>query len=264
MILAKAAAVIKKDCLNAIRYRNGFVLSVISPAAQLATFYCLSRAIGPQFRPQGMPYIVFLTVGMGFYTFLISGIQGFVHSIQEAQNTGMLEVLMSSGTRAGVLVMLSAVSAFAGNFLQFVLYVLSGMLLFAPQVNVNFAGIAIVLILSIVVAVAVGLCAAALQILMQKGSAVMWLLGSGTWLMAGTLFPVSALPRPLRLISDILPFTHSLTGMRIAVTEGMNLSALMREIWMLAIFAAVLLPLGVMFFSWTVQRARQSGSLSFY
>lgn len=264
MILTKAAVVIKKDWLNAIRYRNGFVLSIVSPAAQLATFYYLSLAIGPQFRPQGMPYIVFLVVGMGFYTFLISGIHSFVHSIQEAQNTGMLEVLMGTGTRAELLVTLNAVSAFAGNLLQFLLYVVSGAFLFAPRVNVNFAGAAIVLIFSVAVAVALGLCAASLQISIRKGSAVMWLLGSGTWLMAGTMFPVSALPAPLRVISNILPFTHSLTGMRVAVTEGLNSSALLREIWLLALFAAVLLPLAVAFFSWTVQRARQSGSLSFY
>ena len=65
MILDKAVAVLKKDALTAIRYRNGFVLSAISPALQLATFYYLSRAVGPQFRPEGMSYFLFLLVLIG-------------------------------------------------------------------------------------------------------------------------------------------------------------------------------------------------------
>ena len=55
MIMGKAAAVLKKDILSAVRYRNGFVFGIVAPAAQLATFYYLSRAVGPQFRPEGMP-----------------------------------------------------------------------------------------------------------------------------------------------------------------------------------------------------------------
>src|SRR5436305_1144274 len=38
MIFAKAAAVIKKDILTSLRYRSGFVLKLVSPALQLATF----------------------------------------------------------------------------------------------------------------------------------------------------------------------------------------------------------------------------------
>ena len=41
-------------------------------------------------------------------------------------------------------------------------------------------------------------------------------------------------------------------------------SALAGEIEILAMFSAVLLPLSVIFFSWTVRRARQLGTLGFY
>src|ERR1041385_7512484 len=215
MILAKAAAVLRKDWLTAVRSRSGFLFNVISPAAQLATFYYLSRSIGPQFRPEGMSYVVFLVIGMGFYTFLISGIHAFLQTIQDSHRTGTLEVLMSTATPPPVLLVLSALSAFAGGFVQFILYVAGGIFLFAHNISINVLGAAAVLVLSILISVAVGLCAAALQVSIQKGSAVLWLLGSCAWLMAGTMFPVSALPRPLQVLSTLLPFTHSLTGMRL-------------------------------------------------
>ena len=264
MIVTKIAAVLKKDLLTAVRYRNGFVLNLISPALQLATFYYLARAVGPQFRPDGMPYVMFLIVGMGFYTFLISGIHSFFQAIQQAQQNGTLEFLMTTSTRPPVLLFLSTLSSFAGGLVQFVLYVGSGIVLFAPAVSMNIFGAVSVMILSLIIAAAIGLFAAGLQISIHKGSAVLWLLGSCAWLMAGTLFPVNALPQPLHILSNLLPFTHSLTAMRLAIFDGGNRAAFLHEIELLTVFSCVLLPAGIAFFAWTLQRARQYGQLAFY
>src|SRR5947209_6547147 len=130
MILDKALSVLKKDALTALRYRNGFVFATISPALQLATFYYLSRAVGPQFRPEGMPYFSFLIVGAGFYTFLLAGIHSFLRTVQESQQTGTLEVLMTTATSPATLLSLSALSAFGSAMLQLLFYFCAGVLLF--------------------------------------------------------------------------------------------------------------------------------------
>ncbi|HZP18531.1 MAG TPA: ABC transporter permease, partial [Terriglobales bacterium] len=204
MILDKTFAVLKKDLLNAVRYRTGLVFNVIAPAAQLATFYYLARAVGPQFRPDGMPYLPFLLVGTGFYTFLLAGMHSFVRIIQEAQQTGTLEVLMTTSTRPSMLLLLSAISALAGALVQLVIYVGGGMLLFDSVPRVNLPGGVAVFVLSALSALAVGVLAAGLQVSVQKGSAALWLLGSGAWLLAGTLFPVGALPAPVQIVSSFL------------------------------------------------------------
>jgi len=264
VILTRIGAVLRKDLLTAVRYRNGFVFNLISPALQLATFYYLARAVGPQFRPDGMSYVMFLIVGTGFYTFLIAGIHSFFQAIQQAQQTGTLEFLMTTSTPAPMLLFLSTLSSFAGGFVQFVLYVASGIVLFAPVVSLSLFDALLVIGLSLVIAAAIGLVAAGLQLSIHKGSAVLWLLGSCAWLMAGTLFPVNALPRPLQVLSNWLPFTHSLTAMRLAIFDGGNQAALLHEIGSLALFSMVLLPAGLAFFAWTLRRARQYGRLAFY
>jgi ABC-2 type transport system permease protein len=264
VILDKAVAVLKKDALTALRYRNGFVLSGVGTAAQLATFYYLSRAVGPQFHPEGMPYFLFLLVGTGFFTFLITGMHSFLRTIQESQQSGTLEVLMTSSTPPAVLLSLSTVSAFAGGLVQLLLHVGVGLLLFSRAIHVSLLGGLSVFIFSVLISIAIGIFAAGLQISLHKGSAVLWLLGSSAWLMAGTLFPVAALPQPVRLLSSLLPLTHSLTGMRLALVERTSSAGLVREIEILAIFSALLLPLSVTFFSWTVRRGRQLGTLCFY
>jgi ABC-2 type transport system permease protein len=264
VILAKIIAVLKKDILTGVRYRNGFIFGLVASGAQLATFYYLSRAIGPQFRPEGMPYFVFLIVGTGFYTFLITGIHSFLRVVQESQQTGTLEVLMTTSTPPAVLISLSAISAFANGIVQLLVYTGGGMVLFSASLRVNMLGCFWVFVFSVLIAIATGLFAAGVQVLTHKGSAVLWLLGSAAWLMAGTLFPVSALPVPVRVLSGLLPFTHSLTGMRLALLQLSDSATLKREIEILFCFASCLLPLSIVFFSWTVRRARQLGSLSFY
>jgi len=264
VILDKTFAVVKKDALTALRYRNGFVFGIVGSGAQLATFYYLSRSVGTGFHPDGMPYFLFLLVGTGFFTFLISGMHSFLRTIQESQQSGTMEVLMTTSTPPAVLLSLSAVSSFAGGLLQFFLYVGVGMLLFRPTLHISWTGFVSVLICSVVIAIATGIFAAGIQVSIQKGSAALWLLGSSAWLMAGTLFPVSALPQPVQLLANLLPLTHSLAGMRLALLETSSAGPLLREIEILAMFAAILLPLSIIYFCWTVRQARQLGTLCLY
>ncbi len=260
---AKLFAVLKKDALTSLRYRSGFVLATLAQAAQLATFYFLSLAIGPQFRPDGMPYLLFLLVGTGFYTFLVAGMHSFLRTIQESQQAGTLEVLLTTSTPAPVLVVLNAISAFASGMLQFAVCILAAIYLFGHTLHINVIGFVIVFSLSLLITLAIGLCIAGLQVATHKGSALLWLLGSGSWLVSGTLFPTAALPRVARVVASCIPFTHSLSGMRLALLAGKT-PGLLHEIEVLALFSLMLVPIGVGFFSWMVQQARQNGSLCFY
>jgi ABC-2 type transport system permease protein len=232
---------------------------------EIAAFYYLARAVGPGFRPEGMDYYPFLLVGTGFYTFLVVGINSFLSAVQEAQQTGTLEVLMTTATPPSVLVFLSALSSFAGKSLGLLVYIAGGLLIFrVPIQGANLLGCLLVLVLSIGIAVAVGIVAASIQLAIQKGSAVVWLLGSAVWFLTGALFPVQVLPGSLRFLSALIPMTHSLTGMRAALLQGASFAAVSREILILAAFCAALLPLSLVFFSATLRRARLHGTLSFY
>jgi ABC-2 type transport system permease protein len=138
------------------------------------------------------------------------------------------------------------------------------LLLFGAPPHANLLGCIIIFALSLAIAVAIGILAAALQLAIQKGSAVVWLLGSGAWFLTGTLFPVATLPRPLRVVAQLIPITHSLDGMRMALLQAANWDALGGEIGILALFSLVLLPVSLALFSYTLRRARQRGTLSFY
>jgi ABC-2 type transport system permease protein len=262
LLLDKTSIIVRRDLLTAIRYRTGFFLAAAGAVTELAAFFFLARAVGPAFRPEGLEYFPFLLVSTGFYTFLLMGAHSFLQIVQDAQQSGTLEVLMTTSTSPAVLVFLSTVSAFAANALAFLFYLAAGFA-FGAQLRPDVAASLLVFILSVVIASALGLFAAAAQIAMQKGSAVVWGLGS-VWFLTGSMFPVETLPAPLRSLAQVIPLTHCLKAMRRALLEGTSVLQLGRELAILVLFAAILLPLGLACFSWTLRRARLAGTLSFY
>jgi ABC-2 type transport system permease protein len=264
-LLDKAAAILRRDILTAIRYRTGFVLGAAGGLIEIAAFYYLARAVGPGFRPDGMDYYPFLLVGTGLYTFLVMGINSFLTAVQGAQQNGTLEVLMTTSTPPAVLVFLSALSSFAGKSLGLLLYIVAGLVIFrVPLHGANYLACLLVFVLSVGIAVAIGIFAASIQLAIQKGSAVVWLLGSAVWFLTGALFPVQSLPGWLRPLSALIPMTHSLSGMRAALLQSSSLAIVGRELIILAAFCLALLPCSLLVFSGTLRRARLQGTLSFY
>jgi ABC-2 type transport system permease protein len=262
--LDKLRAILQRDLLTAIRHRSGFVVTLVGVFTELAAFYFLSRAIGPGFRPNGVEYFPFLLVGTGVYTFFVMSTQAFLSAVQEAQQTGTLEVLMTTSTGPAELIVLSSISAFAGNLVNLLVYLFAGVAVFRAAIHANFLSCFAVLLLSLAIALAFGIAAATLQIAFQKGSALLWLLGSGLWFLSGTMFPIQSLPHPLALLSRTLPFTYAIDGMRRALIEGQSVVQMAPTLSALAGFGVVLLPLALACLSLSLRRARQNGTLSFY
>jgi ABC-2 type transport system permease protein len=264
LIFDKLAAILRRDLLTAIRHRSGFVVTLVGLFVELSAFYYLSRAIGPGFRPDGVGYFPFLLVGTGLYTFFVMSTQAFLSAVQEAQQTGTLEVLMTTSTAPAELIILSAISAFGGTLMNLLVYVFAGVAIFQAAVHANLLSCLVVLIFSLAIALAIGIFAATFQIAFQKGSALIWLIGSGLWLLSGATFPVQSLPQPLVMLARAVPFTYAIDAMRGALLEGRSLAAWGPALTGLGLYAVILLPLSLVGLSVSLRRARQFGTLSFY
>ena len=287
----KLLAILRRDLLTAVRHRSGFVVTLVGVFMELAAFYFLSRAIGPSFHPGGIEYFPFLLVGTGFYTFFVMSAQSFLSSVQEAQQTGTLEVLMTTSTAPAELVVLSSISAFARNLANLLIYIFAGVAVFRASIEANFLSCALVLFFSLGIALALGIVAATLQVALQKGAALLWLLSSGLWLLSGTMFPIQSLPRPLEFLARVVPLSYAIDGEEArqevdfhatrepatyqldlapleallrALLEGQSPAAMSKTLAILAAFALVLLPLALVALSLSLRRARQNGTLSYY
>jgi len=264
-LVDKLIAIARRDLLTALRYRTGFLVYGMSMVVEVAAFYYLAKAVGPHFHPDGIAYFPFLLIGAGYVTFLGAGVSTFVDAVRQAQLSGTMEVLMITATPPAQIVVLTVLATYGTYLLSTLIFVGTGMILFqVPLANPNIAGMLLVLGLSLLTAFSLGILGASLQVIMQKGIAFIWLLNTATALLTGTMFPVSALPRILQKLSMLIPVTHSLMGFRMALFRGADLRELRGPILTLAVFAAVLLPLSIVSFSWAVRRAKLEGSIAFY
>jgi ABC-2 type transport system permease protein len=262
--LNKLYAILRRDLLTAVRHRTGFVIAAVGLLTELAAFYFLSRAIGPGFRPGGVEYFPFLLVGTGVYTFFVMCTQGFLNTVQEAQQTGTMEVLMTTSTPPAQLVVLSSISAFAGNLVKLIIYLLAGAVIFRAPVHVNVLSCLAVLIFCLAIAMAFGIAAATIQITFQKGSALLWLLSSGVWFLSGAMFPIESLPCPLELVAHAIPLSYAVGGMRMALLQDQPILSMAPTLAALLTFSVLLLPLALWGLSLSLRRARLNGTLSFY
>jgi ABC-2 type transport system permease protein len=175
-----------------------------------------------------------------------------------------LEVLMTTSTAPAELLILSAISAFAGSLVNLVVYLFAGAAVFRAAIHPNPVSCIVVVLLSLVLALAFGIMAATFQVAVQKGSALIWLFGSGLWFLSGTMFPVQSLPRPLVLVAHAVPFTYAIDAMRGALLEGKSVAEMAPTLAALGTFVLVLLPLALAGLSISLRRARQGGTLSLY
>jgi ABC-2 type transport system permease protein len=263
-ILGKLYAIVRRDLLTTARHRTGLGVQVIAVFVELAGFYFLARAIGPGFQPDGMSFYAFLLSGTALFGFFVTGVSSFVRAIEEAQMTGTMEVMMTTSTPPWLILLLSTFSIFSSRALSMVVFLAAGSLIFPITLQVDVAALIAVAALSIAIALAVGMFAASVQVAAQKGSAVVWLMGTMGWVLTGAMFPTSVLPRGLRELAEWLPFTHAIRGLRHAMLGAGTASQLQHSLFVLGAFALLLLPLSFVVFSYRIRRARLEGTLSFY
>ena len=82
-LLDKMSAVARRDLLTAILYRDGLSDYHRRRVGGIGRFSLSFASVGPGFRPNGVECFPFLIVGTGFYTFLVMGINSFLHFVQE-------------------------------------------------------------------------------------------------------------------------------------------------------------------------------------
>jgi ABC-2 type transport system permease protein len=264
-LLDKLWVIVRCDLLTALRYRMGFWIQTMGMVLELGASFFLAQAIGPQFRPDGVEYYPFLLVGTALLGFLITGVHALVNTIHDLQVNGTMEVLMTTSTSPPLLVFLTTFSSFAARTLSALFYLGVGLVLFPVTLrNPNLLACVLIFLLLLLISSAIGVMAAAVQVLTQKGRGLVALLAALAGFLGGTMFPVSVLPAPLRELAYLFPLTHAVQAMRLALLQGASTADLSTPLGVLTLYALLLVPAGLYMFSRAIRHARQKGTLSFY
>jgi ABC-2 type transport system permease protein len=128
----------------------------------------------------------------------------------------------------------------------------------------NFPGAILILVLSITSLGGFGIISASFIMAFKKGDPLGWVFSSLSGFLGGVVYPIEVFPGWLQKCSYLLPITHSLKGMRLALLQGYSIKALLPSILALMLFTAIMLPLSLLVFQKAVKKAKMDGSLTQY
>ena len=269
MTLRKLALLFQRDFAVARSYRAAFLLEAFQTLFAVASFYFLSRFIeSPQLDrslPQGTNYFQFALVGLAFFDYLTVALHTFDESLREARQNGTLENLLVTQTSLPVILAGSSLYPFVLLSLRTTIYIGWGAALFGfPLRGANWPGAALILGASVLTFSGLGILSASYLLVFKRGNPVNWAVVGLSSVVGGMLYPVSVLPKWLQVVARLVPVTYSLEGMRAAILGHATLRELWPSLAGLLAFAAVILPVSFVTFSWALRRTKVTGTLTHF
>lgn len=265
-----ASALAKRDMLSETSYRLSFFMQMVEIFLTVAALFFLSRLVGQDtinqhLTPYGGNYFAFAIIGVAFYSYFNVGFSKFAAQLSEAQKTGTLEAMLSTPAGLSTIVLGSSIWEFIMTTLKVVVILLSGALIMGSGMRINnFPLVFLIMLLTIVSASSFGIIAACFIMVVKKGDPISWLFKSASWLLGGVLFPISVFPSWMQKLALLLPTTHALRAMRLALLQGKSMNDMLPEIGALCAFCFLLLPISLRALKYAVRRAKQEGTLTHY
>jgi ABC-2 type transport system permease protein len=267
-ILRTLAAFLKRDFLIEVSYRTSFILQFLGIAFSVLIWYFISGVVSaPKTTPglEGVDYFAYVLLGLAFYHYLSSAMMSFAGKIRTEQTTGTLEAMLVTPTSTGTIVLGSALWDFFLTSFKVVVYLVIGRVAFGVTIRLDsLLPAALILGLTVMAFSGIGVLSAAFVLYLKRGDPIAYLVASASALLGNVFYPSEDMWPVLRTLSRFLPITYALRGLRRALLRGARIGDLLPDIEILALFAALLLPLGIVAFRIAVRRARQEGSLVQY
>ena len=264
----KLGAFLRRDFIDAASYKFSFIFSVVGILFSSATFYFISRMIAPgtvSLAAYGGDYFSFAMIGIAFSGLLGIFQEGLPQVVRSAQVSGTLEALLVTRTAMPVILFGSSLYSLVFALLRTAVHLALAVAVFGMRIgSVNIPAFLLVLFLTSACFLSIGMLSASFTLVYKLGNPVSWLFGSVSGLLGGMLFPVAVLPPWLRGVSFFLPVTHTLEGLRLSLLSSATFAQVLPSIAALAVFAAVLLPLGFWTFRLAIRKAKRDGTLTHY
>jgi ABC-2 type transport system permease protein len=205
----------------------------------------------------------FVLAGLAFTDALFSGLTGPSRAVRDGQTSGTLEPILLTPTRTWQFIVGSSVFQIVLSFIRASIIVTAAVVFLGYWHHANIPAAVLVFVPAFLTFLGIGLLSSAFTMVVKQGDPVVagYLALSG--LLGGALIPVGVLPAWLQSLSELLPLTHALRGLRLAL-EGRGIDAVAGSVAVLTVMAIVAIPAGVYAATAATRRARREGSLVVY
>lgn len=265
------AEFIRRDWKIQLSYRFQAFFRVAAIFSVCVTFFFVSimlrRVEGDivTLDKYGGSYFAFAIVGLAVSSYIDSSLRTFSGSIRQAQMTGTFEAMLATRTSIHSIVAGSGLFTLFYSAVRSSVLIFFGVIVFGMSVHLDvWPSLLLTFVLTVVATLAMGIFSAGFIALFKQGDPLTAAISGLSWLLSGVVYPKEILPSWVQRVADLLPATHALEAVRLALLAGDPASALRRSWAYLAVFCVVAMPLSLLWFRFAVGRARIAGSLARY
>jgi ABC-2 type transport system permease protein len=268
LTLRKPIAFVIRDFIDETSYQLAFALRFTNVIFFTFVFYFLSKLIdstgSSHLEIYGGDYFSFALIGIGFTRYFSSTLNSLRTYLRNAQLNGTLEALLATQTTPLTIIFSSMLYPFLYTSMEVAIIFFIGGLLGVDIYWSNLPVAMVVLFVSLVSFACLGIMSGGFIIIFKRGDPITRLSVLASQLLAGEVFPITVLPQWMQFLSLLLPITHALHSIRLALLQNYSLEQLAPNILIILLFDVILIPVSIIWFKWAIKRAKADGSLSQY
>src|SRR5487761_1192886 len=269
----KMLALIRRDMTKWATYRTAAVTGILGGLIGIASWGFIgtfnqanvvntSGIFGPAYTTS---YVSFLVSGI-LVANLINPIN---QGIRQRLSPWSLETILMSGIRAPTFVLGSVGWTYMLSIILFVPQLIIGIFVFHAQFNVNIISTVVAIGIASVIAFSLAMISAGMRIVTKSSDPITWAINIAASLFAGMTFPISHLNSVgfhLSYISLFIPQTWIYDTIRLSVLDNGSLTdpGVLVPFLIALAFTAVLFPVSIRIYRWSVHRAKRDGTLGMF
>jgi ABC-2 type transport system permease protein len=207
--------------------------------------------------------VLYLVIGAVFWNYLSVVFSFIAETITWERWEGTLEYTMMAPVRRITHLLGSTLFALIYGFIHTAIVLAVLIAFFGIDLsNANWTTAAVFMLIGSASIVGIGMMAAILPLLyVERGDQMVFVLNSLLLLFSGVYYSIAILPQWMQFVSQFVPGTYILDGIRQGLMNGVPVSDLLHDIWPLLVMAVVLIPAGAYAFSLAERYAKRTGKL---
>lgn len=260
-------AIVQRDFRLAFSYSFALAIRYTTSVLGVFFFYYLGSYVGTRPLEGTTDYFSYTLVGFAFSQYYGLVLVALAKSLREDQLIGTIEPLMGTPVKPGTIVFGASLFPLLDGLILTVVQLSAGALFLGADFHrANWVGVAVLGIVGMAALQGLGIISATFVILFKKGDPLTPLLAASSFIFTGVFFPFEQLPWFLRWLSYCIPTTYFIKGARQYIFQGVSLfhPDAFLNVKVLLMFAVIVVPGAIAFFTWAVRYARRRGTLCHY
>jgi ABC-2 type transport system permease protein len=246
-----------------------FIWPIIFPAAYILSSRALAGPDGSglalfQVAAGTADVIGFIGIGTTIWMWQNVVLWNVGFALREEQLRGTLESNWLSPTWRFSFLLGSTLTQMISMVIFMGVSALEFIFLLGARFNGNPLLVLLVMLVAVPSIYGLGFAFASLVITVKEANAFVFLVRGLVMIFCGITFPISVLPGWMQSVSQWLPPTYVIHGMRNAALNGADFQALLPDLIPLLVFGVMWLSIGYALFNFMERRARRTGAIGQY